>query len=148
MEKCIKIAALYIATLRAMALIHQRAHWLAKGNSFYGNHLLFERLYNSALEDLDLAAEKFIGVFDANCLTYELQTELLSKVLSKYNNVEDDPVAMSMNIEKDFIKLSSDYYKILDEEGQLTLGVDDMISVISSKREESVYLLKQTMEKE
>lgn len=84
MEKCFKVAALYVATLKALALIHQHNHWTTKGEMFYGDHLLFERLYNSTLENLDLAAEKFIGVFSDECLNYDLQTELLHKVLLKY----------------------------------------------------------------
>jgi DNA-binding ferritin-like protein len=60
-EKTCKIGALYIATLKGIALINQNSHWLSRGEAFYGKHLLFERIYNSALKDLDLAAEKFVG---------------------------------------------------------------------------------------
>lgn len=94
MDNYNKIAGLYIATLKAMALIHQNSHWTTKGIPFYGDHLLFERLYNSALEDLDLAAEKFIGLFGDDCLQYEMQAELLNKVLLKYKKLEGSPVSM------------------------------------------------------
>lgn len=62
MHKCLKVGALYIASLKALALIHQHSHWTAKGVTFYGDHLLFERLYNDTLELLDEAAEKFVGL--------------------------------------------------------------------------------------
>lgn len=146
MDKCCKVAALYVATLKAIALIHQHSHWTTKGVAFYGDHLLFERLYQSALEDLDLAAEKFIGLFGDECLNYDLQIELLSKVMSKYKNLEGSPVAMSLSVEKDFIKLSKDAYNCFEEEGRMTLGLDDMVMAISSQREESVYFLQQTQE--
>jgi DNA-binding ferritin-like protein len=145
MEKCLKIAALYIASLRAMALIHQYNHWTTKGAMFYGEHLLFERLYNSALENLDTAAEKFIGVFGDECLDYDLQTEFLNKLLTKYKNLEGSPLEMSLSIEKDFIKFSSDAYNCFESEGKMTLGLDDMIEAISSQREDSVYLLQQNI---
>lgn len=144
MEKCSKIAALYIASLKAMAQIHQNSHWLTKGDSFYGDHLLFERLYNSTLENLDLAAEKFIGLFGDDCLNYNLQVELLNKVLVKYKDISN-PVEMSLAIEKDFVKLSADSYNCFETEKQLTLGLDDAIMSISSKREESIYLLQQIL---
>ncbi len=145
MDKCCKVAALYIATLKAMALIHQHNHWTTKGDNFYGDHLLFERLYDSALENLDTAAEKFLGIFGEECLNFSLQADLLNKVLSKYKNVSNQPAALSLKIEKDFIKLSQDSYKCFEDEGKLTLGLDDMIMSISSQREESVYLLQQTI---
>jgi DNA-binding ferritin-like protein len=145
MDKCNKIAALYVATLKCMALIHQHNHWTTKGSNFYGDHLLFKRLYESASEDLDLAAEKFIGVLGEEIMNYDFQTELVNKILSKYSNLEGSPKEMSMEVEKDFITFSASAYECLKKEGKMTLGLDDMIMAIASKREESVYLLKQAL---
>lgn len=145
MDNSCKIAALYICTLKGMAIIHQHNHWTTKGDAFYGDHLLFERLYNSALEDLDLAAEKFMGLFGDHCLDYDLSVDLLHKVLLKYKNLEGSPAQMSLQVEEDFLKLSKDAYYKLEEDGKLTLGLDDMIMAIASSREESVYLLKQVL---
>lgn len=148
MDKSCKIGALYIATLKAIALIHQHSHWTTKGIAFYGDHLLFERLYKSTLEDLDLAAEKFIGLFGDICLDYDTQTDLLHKVLLKYKNLEGSPVQMSLEAEKDFLKFSKVAYNTFEDEGKLTLGLDDMLMAIASKREESVYLLQQTLDQD
>ena len=145
MDKSCKIAALYIATLKAMALIHQHNHWTTKGDAFYGDHLLFERLYNSALKDLDLAAEKFMGLFGDSCLSYDLQADLLHKVLLKYKNLEGSPGQLSLASEEDFLKFSKEAYHSFEEDGKLTLGLDDMLMAIASQREESVYLLKQLL---
>lgn len=145
MDKCSKVAALYIATLKAISLIHQHNHWTTRGLGFYGDHLLFERLYNSALENLDLAAEKYMGLFGHDCLNYVLQVDLLSKILLKYKSLEGEPVPMSLAVEKDFIKFSKDAYNCFEEEGTLTLGLDDMVMAIASKREEAVYLLQQSV---
>jgi len=145
MDKYEKIAALYIATLKAMALIHQHNHWTTHGEIFYAEHLLFEKIYKSSLENLDLAAEKFIGLFEENFLNYEFQAELLNKVLLKYKNIQNSPVELSLMIEKDFLKLSDDAYNFFKEDGELSLGLDDMIMSIASNREEAVYLLKQTL---
>lgn len=145
MDKCCKVAALYIATLKAITLIHQHSHWTTKGPPFYGDHQLFERIYNSALKDLDLAAEKFMGLFGDKCLDYDLQADLLHKLLLKYKALEGSPLQMSLNVEKDFLQFSKKAYNCFEEEGNLTLGLDDMIMAIASSREESVYLLQQTL---
>jgi DNA-binding ferritin-like protein len=148
MNKCDKVAALYIATLKAMALIHQHGHWSTRGAPFYGDHLLLERLYNSSLKDLDLAAEKFVGLFGDQVLDYDLQNKLLHEILSKYSDLEGSPAQMSLAMEKDFLKFSQQAYNCFEEEGRLTLGLDDMIMAIASSREESVYLLQQKQLKE
>lgn len=145
MDKYCKIAALYIATLRAIALVHQHNHWTTRGAEFYADHLLLERLYNSAQEDVDSAAEKFIGLFGDSVLSYDLQTELLAKVLGKYSDLEGSPVEMSLAIEKDFLKFSQDAYYVFKGDSKLSLGLDDMIMSIASQREESVYLLQQVL---
>jgi DNA-binding ferritin-like protein len=147
MDKCSKVAALYVATLKAIALVHQHNHWTTKGLAFYGDHLMFERLYNSALEDLDLAAEKFIGLFGDAVLGYDLQNLLLNQVLRKYSKLEGSPAQMSLAIEKDFLKFSRSAYDTFEEDGKLeeSLGLDDMLMAIASQREESVYLLQQTL---
>jgi len=146
MDKCSKVGALYVATLKALSLIHQHNHWTTKGVSFYGDHLLFERLYKSTLENLDLAAEKFIGVLGDQCLGYDLQAELLHKVLLKYKNLEGSPIQMSLEAEKDFLKFSKDAYNCFEEEGKLTLGLDDMVMAIASDHEGAVYLLQQSLD--
>jgi DNA-binding ferritin-like protein len=146
MDKCSKVAALYVASLKALSLIHQHNHWTTGGIAFYGDHLLFERLYKAVLEDLDLTAEKFIGLFGDDCLDYDMQIELLNRVLSKYKNLEGSPVEMSLGATKDCIKLSHDAYKCFEEEGWLSLGLDDMLMSISSNLEGGVYLLQQTLQ--
>ena len=45
MERIERLANLYTATLRAIYHVETFCHWTTKGLGFYGNHLLFERLY-------------------------------------------------------------------------------------------------------
>lgn len=145
MDKCSKTAALYIATLKAMYLIHQHNHWTTKGLSFYGDHLMFQRLYESVQTDLDSAAEKFIGLLGDECIRYDLQTDLLNKVLLRFKSLEGSPAHLSLSIEKEFLKFAQTAYNCFEEEGKLTMGLDDMLMSVSSNRETAVYLLNQKM---
>lgn len=143
MDKCNKYANLYLAMLRSMYLIHQHNHWTSKGESFYGNHLLFQRLYESAGENADSAAEKFIGLFGNECLDYSYQSDYIKKIMDKYSKF--DQFEKSLQIEKDFVNFSKKAYDCFEQEDKMTLGLDDMIMSIASKREESIYLLQQTI---
>ena len=146
-QEIIHAANLVVATLKTAYNIHQHNHWTTKGIAFYGDHLLFERIYKSTLENLDTAAEKFMGLFGDSCLSYDLQADLLNKVLLKYKNLEGSPVHLSLAAEKDFLKFSTEAYNLFEKEDKLSLGLDDMIMAIASQREESVYLLQQTLTK-
>lgn len=141
MERVEELCCYYISFLRSIALVHQNNHWLTKGKNFYGNHLMFEKLYSSAQEDVDTMAEKFVGIFNAECLDLGLQAKIMSKMLVKYS--DGDPVKSSLQIELDFLEFCETFYYKLKEEDQLTLGLDDAIMAVSSSREDAVYHLKQ-----
>lgn len=144
MEKIWKIANLFVATLRTIYLVHQYSHWTTKGPGFYGDHNMFERLYQSAQKDADLAAEKFIGLFGEAGVDFDTQTKLMAQVMDRYSNLSGDPVQISLAIEKEFLELANDAYEFFEKEGALTPGLDDMIMSIASNREEACYLLQQT----
>ena len=39
-----------LACLRAQYWMYQQSHWQVMGPEYYGNHLLFERLYESVVK--------------------------------------------------------------------------------------------------
>lgn len=134
----------YVAFLRALYLLHQNHHWLSQGANFYGNHLLFERIYKSAEENADLAAEKFIGLFGAEAIDIKSQPALIQEFLDKYSS-SGDLVTSSCEAEKFFLEFSKAFYTELKKDSdKLSLGLDDAIMTIANDRETSVYLLKQT----
>ncbi len=147
MTKVWAITNLYVATLRAIYLIEQHCHWTVKGTAFYGDHLLFERLYKSAQDNADLAAEKAIGCFGQEAVEYKSQCDLIHKIATKYANLQDKPLEQALAIEKDFLAMAEKVFKQLEEAGEMDLGIDDMMTEISSKRQEAVYLLEQVLKK-
>jgi DNA-binding ferritin-like protein len=136
-----KILCAYLAMLRVMTLIFQNSHWKCKCPAFYGNHLLFERIYDDAGDLTDAAAEKLIGLFGNDALNHPEQIELMSGYYKKY--VSDNHIENSLTVSKDFIKLADDVYNRIKEIGEMTLGLDDLIMSQSSKVEEFIYLLSQ-----
>lgn len=148
MEKVWQISNLYVATIRQMYLIHQFSHWTSRGEAFYSDHLVFERLYRSAAEDADMAAEKMIGLFGSDGVDYNAQKDFMNQLAAKYAELDGSPVEMSLKIEKDFLEFSKEALKAFEDEGVLSMGLDDMIMGIASNRETSVYLLQQILDKE
>lgn len=138
-----ELCCYYIAFIRAIGLVHQNNHWLSKGKNFYGNHLLFERLYKSAADDADVVAEKLIGVFGPDALDLQTQAEMLKIILNDFS--DGDPIQTSLAIEKKGILFFKRFYDTVKSEGKMTLGLDDMIMSVSSNRETAVYLLQQSL---
>lgn len=142
MKSVEELCQYYVAFLRSVSLLHQNNHWQTRGENSYGNHLLFERIYKSSQEDVDLMAEKFIGVFGNDCLNLAAQSQIIAHLLEKYSS-DKDLVVSSLNAEKDFIEFAEGFYKTLKAEDKLSLGTDDAIMAVNSNRESAVYLLKQ-----
>lgn len=141
-EKCAK----YVAFLRALYLLHQNHHWLTSGPNFYGNHLLFERIYKTAQEDADLAAEKLIGLFGQDHLVIQSHADLIKECLEQYSDSKD-LVRNSLLAEKGFLEFSKEFYDELkgSTKEKLSMGLEDMLFAIGSNHETSVYLLKQVL---
>lgn len=139
-----KLLCSYLAMQRTMYIVFQHSHWKCKSPAFYGNHLLFERIYKDVRKLVDATAEKIIGVFGNNALRHESQIEIIAG-LYKYHT--DDHIQNSIDISKDFLKLAEDVYNRIKEMGDMTLGMDDLIMSQCNEVEEYLYLLNQTSEK-
>jgi DNA-binding ferritin-like protein len=146
MSKTDRLTNLYVASLRSIYLIEQQAHWRTKGLGFYGNHLLFERLYQAAAADADAAAERFIGLFGEDAVDAKAQAEFIGKVLAKYSDKEEQ-LEIALAVEKDFISYGNQFYDELDKADLLSLGLEDMLPEINAHREAACYLLQQALDK-
>jgi DNA-binding ferritin-like protein len=143
MQDINELSCFYISLLRTIAIVHQSHHWLTKGSNFYGNHLLFDRIYKTAAEDSDLAAEKFIGLFGSDALNLEMQSKIMGKLLEEYTG--NDIIKVSIDIETRFLKFSESIYKEIKNDDKMSLGLDDMLMSIASNREGALYLLGQVV---
>jgi DNA-binding ferritin-like protein len=137
-----------IVNLRFLALVHQTHHWTAMGDPFFGDHLLFERLYNSTSDEIDQVAEKTVGLGTVQNVDMMLQTSQLQRMIAGYGMSSTIPqqselARRSMMAELNFLKAMDSLVCSLKESGTLTRGLDNMLAGIEDKHEGSVYLLKQ-----
>ncbi len=147
-SKVAKQLAIYAGILRALAIIHQQAHWTCRSSVYYADHLLFDRLYNDTTKHIDTAYEKMIGVYGTSYASLDNHISFTKKFIDDLNYNEDseeDLVKRSLFAEEIFLKFSKQLYTWLEEKDEITLGVDDMIMSIASDHEGFVYLLKQRL---
>jgi len=138
-DECKKILSAYVAFTRALYLLHQQNHWLAQ---CYGDHLLFQRLYEDAQELSDDAAERVMGLCgdaifegeEAIAKKFEARVPTLSSLLES-----------SLEAEKSFQDVAQNTYDALKQKDMITLGLDDLIMSQASQGEVHIYLLKQAL---
>lgn len=135
----------YLAILRVSQLVHFHSHWKCSGDEFYGNHLLFQRLYESSEERFDEIAEKIIGLYGNEALDIAKQFQLIGVIAPDF--VSASVFENSINIEMKFLNCAEKVFKYLEDKEKLSLGLNDMIATHASKAEENLYLLKQAAKK-
>lgn len=135
--------AVYLAASEALTAIHLSHHWQVSGITFYADHELFKRLYESTGADVDPVAEKLVGLSGEPALTnYFKRLEVMKKFMTNCTSREPY-VNVSLNAELMYIKLGEAVVAKLKEAGCLSDGLENMLQGILDKHEGLVYLLKQ-----
>ena len=122
--------AYHIAWLRVLEIWFHHAHWSTRGETYYGDHLLFERIYNSVTELIKLVAE------------------MLCSYPSPSRAEEATMIAATgLALVKDYLETLDETYKKIKGMGAMSMGLDDLLMSHANKLEEFVYLLKQRVHK-
>mgnify|MGYP003584985696 CR=1 FL=1 len=134
--------------LKYLATVHQTHHWTAMGDPFYGDHLLFDRLYGAVNEEIDGVAEKCVGLGTTENVNLLLQATQFYELAREYGMTQTIPqacelVKRSLAAEMKFMATCETLIAMMAENGTLTKGLDNMLSGILDKHEGHVYLLKQ-----
>jgi hypothetical protein len=130
-----------LSGLRAAHFAHWTTHWQVKGQPFYGDHLLMERLYTGIVDDIDTLAEKIVGMYGSEAVEPVSQIDQMSIYIRGLVSLEKDPLHRAYLVEQGLQQLFTFIYNKL--EGQMSLGLDDYIMSTANAHETNVYLLKQ-----
>ena len=136
-----------LTVLRLQYLSYQNSHWMTKGTNFYGNHLLFQRLYESVESEVDTFGERIVGHVGPDALNLCMQVSTMHELCEAWCK-ESNLAQRGLDSEMFLQKLLKEKYDELKESGELTLGLDDLIMATASNHESNIYLLKQALRKE
>ena len=138
--------------LKYLAALHQNHHWTCAGDPYYGDHLLFERLYGDIPKEVDSIAEKAIGLGSTANVDLQLIHSQLLKLISGSGSAtmipqSTDLAKKSLMAEMNFLAVMKHLCDSLKECGLMTHGLDNLLAGIEDKHEGHVYLLKQRISK-
>jgi len=127
-----------LALLRYMSMCFQTEHWTVSGTNYYGDHLLWMRLYDSVAKQIDGVAERAVGTAGEEAVD-------LGRSLDKIMAMKD--LSGSRGAEKG-LSLVNRLLMILEgaDRLEMSIGTRDFLNGLASEMEISVYLLKQRIE--
>lgn len=138
-----------IDLLRALSLLHHTHHWQTQGPQFYGDHLLYQRLYELADGQVDLVGEKAVGLGSPELVLPRHSLENMRRYIEAVEDgdIMDTPALKmakrSLLAEKSFITAGEKMMDQLKSKGLLTRGVEQLLGTILDQHEGLVFLLKQ-----
>lgn len=145
--------ATLLAVFHAIRTLHQSAHWQIGGRTSYGDHLLFERLYNDTTTEVDEIAEKLVGLdcpARVDPLTLSFHSAIIIKNFCKAqtNVVNSESIIMrALEAEQNLLSFITIVVESLANRGVLTIGLENMLADMHDGHESHVYLLKQRLDK-
>jgi DNA-binding ferritin-like protein len=143
-EMAVELLQWLLACLRSQYWSYQQSHWQVKGRPFYGDHLLFQRLYESVQEQTDVVAEKMVGKYGPEAvdgLDLGAKFEFFIKRWSKADCLHK----RGLLSEEDCQQIIKRVYDQLKAMGELSLGMDDFLMATASEHETNEYLLRQVL---
>jgi len=132
-----------LALLRAQYWHYQNAHWTVKGAPFYGDHLMFQRIYESLQPQIDTLAEKAVAFFGGEVVEPIALAALMQGWLRRWSSV-DCLHKRSLMSEDDFQQAVKGVYDAMKASGSLSLGMDDFLLAMANDHETNTYLVQQT----
>jgi DNA-binding ferritin-like protein len=132
-----------LCTLRAAHWAHWTSHWQAQGAPFYGDHLMFSRIYESIEDEIDGLAEKIVGEFGPMAVSPVEQMQRALEIVGAHDH--PDPVIRSMGIEDYLQDQLSAVYDQLKQARTISLGLDDFLMSVANSHESHLYLLRQKL---
>lgn len=141
--------------LRALSQLYISHHWQTYGATFYGDHKLYEQLYNESLPFVDQVAERLMGTSFSKSwspVNPLAQAQSIAVVMEGYYppEVPDYPdseltVKITLIATLRFLTVLNVVYESLASQGKLksSPGTDNLLQGLADKFESFAYLLSQ-----
>ena len=134
-----------LAILRALQWSHQTAHWKVRGEPFYGDHLLFQKLYEAVGEEIDTLAEKIVGIYGPGAITNLSVISDTHQFIANHaaTGAGDSSYQCALQMEEHLQRALKLAYDELKASGEMSLGLDDFLMATANAHETALYLLRQ-----
>lgn len=144
--------AVLLGVLKSMYDIFQSYHWQSTSQSFYGDHLLFQRLYEGMLPQIDSLGERVLGLGQNGDLVCPLKLNKTNAIFARF--VEDsqtesfgdnnfDLFMKARHAEETFGFVTEKFLSSMEKKGLLTKGTRNFIEGLLDVHEEFAYLINQ-----
>lgn len=126
------------AALHSAHRVYWTLHWQARGVGYYGDHLLYQRLYEARVKEIDRLAETIAALYGAEHL------KASSAVAAEARIVNATMAAPSPSIRAaEYVLQSTNAVNAAIGQHPYGIAVNNVIAGIADSALEALYLLQQ-----
>lgn len=126
------------AALRSAHHVYWTAHWQAKGAPYYGDHLLYQRLYEARVKEIDRVAEAIAAIYGADKLAPVPAWNAAGTVLAGTVSASNPPIRAA-----ELILTAANRTNAAIGQHPYGVAVNNVIAGIADSALEALYLLQQ-----
>lgn len=129
------------AALRALHHVLWTLHWQAEGDPAYGDHLLYQRLYEARVEEIDRMAELIAGLFGAATLDPAASWQRAGALIDGASAVKGKPATRALAL----VEATAEAIDLADKAntGAHALAANNVLASIADSLDNAAYLLQQ-----
>jgi DNA-binding ferritin-like protein len=137
------IVAVHVA-LRVEQMLFQVYHWRSKGADYYGDHLLYQRLYEDRAVEIDRVGEVLLAVGGS---VAPMTTVIgMQDLIARVEATQGSDSIRGLALVNETLRRINDANDLLGK-APYTLSVNNVLAGFADKHLEALYLLKQRSEK-
>jgi DNA-binding ferritin-like protein len=140
-----ELFAKLISGLYALYTLQRIAHWRSSGEMFYGDHLMYQRMYEATNDEIDAVTERALGSTRDDTMLEPVKFLSLATQSMKSVCSTADVASSLLNAENALIAAIVVILEALKASSKLTDGIENLLQGIADKHEEHVYLLSRRL---
>ena len=135
-----------LCRLHALYAIHKSAHWQVVSEPYYGDHLMFQRLYTPLDAEIDKLAERMVYVVGPETVDADVISGGSHDMVMTWLAEETCPYHRGLVAEEQLVECAERAMDTIEASGKLSLGWGDFLGSIASQHEEHLYLLSSRLQ--
>lgn len=145
-NSCDELLEELLIRLNALYILHRTSHWQTHGITSYGDHLLFQRLYEPIVDEIDSLAERMVSFVGMNSVDACCIMPGVNEFIQNWSAESPCPYERGVIAERECIECIEMCMTAIEASGESSLGWDDVLGGIASQHEEHIYLLEQRIQ--
>jgi DNA-binding ferritin-like protein len=135
------LVAVHVA-LEVEQMLFHAYHWRSKGADYYGDHLLYQRLYEDRAEEIDRIGEVLMAVAGPNSVAPVITITGMHDLASRIEAVQGAQAQRGVALVEETLRRINAANALLGNT-PYTLSVNNVLAGFADKHLEALYLLKQ-----